>query len=48
MRPSYSKMKAKSLEEEPKVLRDVNLTIRNETNKESSDDGDNSDKAHNR
>ena len=46
MRNNYSKTKAKSLEEEPKVLQDVNLTIRNQL-KDSNDDGDNSDLAHN-
>ena len=41
------KTKTTNLEEEPKVLNDINLTVRNQV-KDSGDDGDGSDVAHNR
>lgn len=42
-----SKTKTTNLEEEPKVLNDINLTVRNLV-KDSGDDGEGSDVAHNR
>ena len=42
-----SKTKTTNLEEEPKVLNDINLTVRNLV-KVSGDDGEGSDVTHNR
>ena len=37
-----------NIEEEPKVLKDINLTVRNNVKDNGGDDAENSDASHNR
>lgn len=47
-RNNNSKLKTNNIEEEPKVLKDINLTVRNNVKENGGDDAENSDASHNR
>ena len=47
-RNNNSKLKMNNIEEEPKVLKDINLTVRNNVKDNGGDDAENSDASHNR